>query len=122
VTFYFQRKLPYKKMLIVTGVFIGFVLVVMVGQTVRTMQGTGWVPISPLEVTLPYWSGLWFGVYPTIETVGAQIAAALFVLGSYFLAKEMKVKGPRRRRAKGRGAAEPVEAQPAEPERELVGP
>ena len=50
VTFYFQRKLPYKKMLIVTGVFIGFVLVVMVGQTVRTMQGTGWVPITPIDV------------------------------------------------------------------------
>ena len=53
VTFFFQRKLPYKRMLIVTGVFIGFVLVVMVGQTVRTMQGTGWVPITPLDITLP---------------------------------------------------------------------
>ena len=40
-------------MLIVTGVFIGFVLVVMVGQTVRTMQGTGWVPITPIDITLP---------------------------------------------------------------------
>ena len=99
VTFYFQRKLPYKKMLIVTGVFIGFVLVVMVGQTVRTMQGTGWVPITPIDITLPYWAGLWFGVYPTVETIGAQIAAAVFVIGSYFLAQEMKVKRPRRRRA-----------------------
>ncbi len=97
VTFYFQRKLPYKKMLIVTGVFIGFVLVVMVGQTARTMQGTGWIPITPLDITLPYWTGLWFGVYPTVETIGAQIAAAAFVIGSYFLAQEMKVKGPRRR-------------------------
>ena len=57
VTFFLQRKLPYKKMLIVTGVFIGFVLVVMVGQTVRTMQGTGWVPITPIDITLPYWAG-----------------------------------------------------------------
>ena len=117
VTFYFQRKLPYKKMLIVTGVFIGFVLVVMVGQTARTMQGTGWIPITPIDITLPYWSGLWFGVYPTIETIGAQIAAAAFVIGSYFLAQEMKVKGPRRRRAK----AQAVEPTP-EPERELVNP
>ena len=107
VTFYFQRKLPYKRMLIVTGVFIGFVLVVMVGQTVRTMQGTGWVPITPIDITLPYWAGLWFGVYPTVETIGAQIAAAIFVIGSYFLAQEIKVKRPRRR-AKGR--PEPVTA------------
>jgi high-affinity iron transporter len=118
VTFYFQRKLPYKKMLIVTGVFIGFVLVVMVGQTARTMQGTGWIPITPLEFSLPYWAGLWLGAYPTIETIGAQLAAAVFVIGSYFLAQEMKVKGPRRRRAKAAVAGEPA-LQP-EPERELV--
>ena len=47
VTFALQRKLPYKKMLVVTGVMIGFVLVVMVGQTARMMQGTGWLPITP---------------------------------------------------------------------------
>ena len=117
VTFFLQRKLPYKKMLIVTGVLIGFVLVVMVGQTARTMQGTGWIPITPLDITLPYWAGLWFGVYPTVETIAAQIAAAAFVIGSYFLAQEMKVKGPRRRRAKGQ-AVEPT----PEPERELVNP
>lgn len=114
VTFFLQRKLPYKKMLIVTGVFIGFVLVVMVGQTVRTMQGTGWLPITPIEVTLPYWTGLWFGVYPTVETIGAQIAAAVFVIGSYFLAQEMKVKGPKRRRAKA-ARLEPATAGGADP-------
>src|SRR4029453_3069165 len=97
VTFYFQRKLPYKKMLIVTGVFIGFVLVVMVGQTVRTMQGTGWVPITPIDISLPYWPGLCLGVFPTVETIGAQVAAAVFVIGSYYLAQEMKVKRPRRK-------------------------
>ena len=74
LTFALQRKLPYKQMLIVTGVMIGFVLVVMVGQTARTMQGTGWMPITPIDVDLPYWAGLWFGVYPTIETLGAQLA------------------------------------------------
>ncbi|WP_037408766.1 FTR1 family iron permease [Candidatus Solirubrobacter pratensis] len=111
VTFYFQRKLPYKKMLVVTGVLIGFVLVVMVGQTVRTMQGTGWVPITPVDVTLPYWSGLWFGVFPTLETLGAQVAAAAFVIGSYFLAQELKVNRPRRR-VRRRTAAEPELVRP----------
>ena len=69
------------------------------------MQGTGWVPITPIDITLPYWPGLWLGVYPTVETIGAQIAAAAFVIGSYFLAQEMKVKRPRRRVRKQRGRA-----------------
>lgn len=105
LTFAVQRKLPYKKMLIVTGVMIGFVLVVMVGQTARTMQGTGWLPITPMGFDPPYWASLWFGVYPTWETVGAQFAAAAFVIGSYYLAQEVRVRRPqrlaRRKRAKG---------------------
>lgn len=118
ITFFLQRKLPYKKMLIVTGVFIGFVLVVMVGQTVRTMQGTGWVPITPIDISLPYWPGLWLGIYPTLETIGAQLVAAAFVIGSYFLAQELKVKRPRRK-AKNR-QTEPAPAE--DRERELVQP
>jgi high-affinity iron transporter len=83
------------------------------------MQGTGWIPITPIDISLPYWPGLWLGVYPTVETIGAQIAAAIFVIGSYFLAQEMKVKGPRRRRAKAGTQAEPA-ATAEQPERELV--
>ena len=56
-TFLLQRKLPYKRMLVVTGVMIGFVLVVMVGQTARTMQGVGWLPITPIGGEPPYWLG-----------------------------------------------------------------
>ena len=104
-TFALQRKLPYKRMLVVTGVLIGFVLVVMVGQTARTMQGTGWVPITPIDVDPPYWLGLWFGVYPTWETIGAQVAAMIFVIGSYVLAREVRVRGPRRRASRAPATA-----------------
>jgi high-affinity iron transporter len=110
-TFALQRKLPYKKMLVVTGVLIGFVLVVMVGQTARTMQGTGWLSITPVDSDMPYWAGLWFGVYPTWETIGAQVAAFAFVVGSYFVAQEVKVKRPRRRAAR-------ADDQATEPARE----
>jgi high-affinity iron transporter len=110
LTFALQRKLPYKRMLIVTGGMIGFVLIVMVGQTARTVQGTGWLSITPIEWDAPAWLGLWFGVFPTVETLGAQVAAAAFVLGSYFLAQELKVKRPRRRAARRAAVAEPLAA------------
>jgi high-affinity iron transporter len=121
-TFALQRKLPYKRMLVVTGVMIGFVLVVMVGQTVRTMQGTGWIGITSLDADLPYWLGLWFGVYPTWQTIGAQVAAAVFVIGSFFLAKELQVNRPRRKALASQPppSAPPAEA-PAEEERVPVG-
>jgi high-affinity iron transporter len=97
VTFGLQKKLPYKRMLIVTGVLIGFVLIVMVGQTARTMQGSRWLSISPIDLDIPFWVGQWFGVYPTWEGAVAQFGAAAFVIGSYFLAQEIRVKRPSRR-------------------------
>jgi high-affinity iron transporter len=119
VTFALQRKLPYKKMLIVTGVLIGFVLVVMVGQTARTMQGTGWLSISPVGGEFPFWLELWFGVHPTWETLGAQVLAALFVIGSYFVAQEVRVKRPRRR---ARRAPTALVDPGVMAEREVAGP
>ena len=85
LTFLLERKLPYKRMLVVTGVLIALVLVVLVGNTVRTMQGVGWVPITPLDVEFPLWMGTWLGVFPTVETLAAQALAFGFVVGSYLL-------------------------------------
>ncbi len=63
-------------MLIVTGVMITWVLIVLVGQTVQVMQKVGWVPVTPIEnLELPYWTGVWLGVYPTWEGLLAQVAA-----------------------------------------------
>ena len=90
ITFSLERKLPYKKMLIVTGVLIALVLVVLVGNTARTMQGVGWLSIHPIDLELPLWMGTWLGVYPTVETLAAQALAFVFVIGSYFAAEWMR--------------------------------
>jgi high-affinity iron transporter len=92
-----ERRLPHKKMLIATGILITWVLVVMVGTTVQTMQKVGWVAVTPIEgLELPYWAGLWLGLYPTWQGGLAQGAALAFVLGSYFGAEGLR----KRRRAR----------------------
>ncbi|HZA90572.1 MAG TPA: FTR1 family protein [Solirubrobacterales bacterium] len=78
LTFVLERRLPYKRMLVVTGVLIALVLVVLVGNTVRTLQGVGWVPITPLDVEFPLWMGTWLGVFPTVETLAARAGAFAF--------------------------------------------
>ncbi|MGA7729859.1 MAG: FTR1 family protein [Chloroflexia bacterium] len=86
-----QAKLPYKRMLVVTGVMIGAVLLVMVGNTTHVMQVVGWLPAHTIPgIDLPYWVGMWLGVYPTWEGIFLQIAAGTFVIGSYFLAERQK--------------------------------
>lgn len=88
LTFRLQKRLPYKTMLVWTGVLIGLVLVTMVGKTVHVMQAVGWLGITPIKgLVLPYWGGLWLGLFATWQGVLGQIAAAIFVIGSYYLAE-----------------------------------
>jgi high-affinity iron transporter len=96
LTFAFQSRLPYRRMLVATGVLLGFVLLVMVGESVQEMQLAGWMPATPIGVSFPGFVGLWFAVFPTVEGIAAQLLAAGLVIGSYFLAEEMRVRRPRR--------------------------
>lgn len=109
LTFVVQRKLPYRRMLIATGLLLAGVLVVMIGGTAATFQMLGWLPATALPFEIPIWLGAWFEIYPTYETVGAQIFAAVLVVGSYALAKHIKVRRPQRR---GEAAARPAMAPP----------
>jgi high-affinity iron transporter len=96
ITFALERRLPYKRMLIVTGVLISLVLVVLVGNTMRTLQGVGWVSITPIDIDLPLWMGTWLGIFPTWETIGAQVAAFGFVIGSYYAAEWVRKRNVRK--------------------------
>jgi high-affinity iron transporter len=97
VTFWMNARLPYKRMLIATGILLGFVLVVMVGEGTQEMQLAGWLPTTSIGLSVPGWMGTWLALFPTVETLVAQALAAAFVLGSYFLAEYLKVRRPRRR-------------------------
>ncbi|MGC1853571.1 MAG: FTR1 family protein, partial [Solirubrobacterales bacterium] len=104
-TFALERRLPYKKMLVATGVLIALVLVVLVGNTARTVQGVGWLPIHPLDIEFPLWLGTWLGVYPTVETLVAQALALCFVIGSYFASEWLRKRELRRAVAASEAAA-----------------
>lgn len=90
LTFVAHRRLPYRRMLILTGVLLGVVLLVMVGEQAQEMQLARWLPtteIPRLTNLIPSWMGLWFSVFPTVETLCAQIVALILVLGSYVVAR-----------------------------------
>jgi high-affinity iron transporter len=91
LTFVAHRKLPYRRMLVITGVLLGAVLLVMVGEQVQEMQLAHWLPTTDLPLLasrIPAWMGLWFSVFPNVEGLIAQGLAFVLVLGSYFVAKK----------------------------------
>jgi high-affinity iron transporter len=113
LTFWANTRLPYKRMLVATGILLGFVLVVMVGEGVQEMQLAGWLPVTGVAIGIPGWMGTWFALFPTVETLAAQLLAAGFVVGSYYLAEHMRVRRPVSR---GRAAARLALEVPRAPE------
>jgi len=90
LTFVLQQRLPYRKMLITTGILLGLVLLVMVGEQAQEMQLAHWISrteIPALVAVIPAWAQLWFAVFPTYETIVAQAIAAILVVGSYYGAR-----------------------------------
>src|SRR6266536_102373 len=90
LTFVLQQRLPYRKMLITTGILLGVVLLVMVGEQAQEMQLANWISTTPIDSLTPYippWMSLWFAVFPTVETLVAQLIAAVLVIGSYYAAR-----------------------------------
>ncbi len=100
LTFVAHQHLPYKKMLVLTGVMLGAVLLIMVGESAFEMQQALWIPtttVSWLANVIPAWMGMWFAVFPTTQTLLAQVLAAILVIGSYFLARYQTVRSSRPR-------------------------
>ena len=90
LTFVLQQRLPYRKMLITTGILLGVVLLVMVGEQAQEMQLAHWISkteVPALVNFIPPWLGMWFAVFPTYETLLAQLLAGIVVVGSYYAAR-----------------------------------
>jgi high-affinity iron transporter len=114
LTFGLHQRLPYKKLLIITGGMLLVVLWVMVGEEVNEMQLAGWIGTTPIPgVSLPGWMGTWFSIFPNVETIVAQLVAVGVVVGSYFAAQYVRVWRPRRR---GEQVARRAEAPPSRSE------
>ena len=96
ITFLNHHRLPYRRMLVVTGAMLGVVLVVMVGEQVQEMQQAGWIGTTTIGVAFPNWLGTWFATFATVEGLVAQAIAGGVVIGSYLIASEVQVRRPAR--------------------------
>jgi high-affinity iron transporter len=111
LTFGLHQRLPYKKLLIITGGMLVVVLWVMVGEEVNEMQLAGWIGTTNIPgLNLPGWMGTWFSLFPNVETIAAQVGSVVLVVGSYVGAQYLRIWRPRRR---GEAVARRPEAPPS---------
>lgn len=89
LTFVAHYRLPYKRMLVLTGVMLGVVLMVMVGESVQELQDANWIAKTSIGINMPDWLNTWFAIFPTVQSLVAQVLAGAFVVGSYFIARRV---------------------------------
>src|SRR5580693_1255688 len=115
LTFGLHQKLPYRRLLIITGVMLLFVLLVSAGEEVNEMQLAGWIGTTPVQgLYIPGWMGTWFSLFNNWETFIGQLIALALVLGSYVGAQYIRVWRPRRRGQRAAVRAEHAPEQPAD--------
>jgi high-affinity iron transporter len=113
LTFALHQRLPYRRLLIITGAMLLFVLVVSVGEEVNEMQLAGWIGTSTIHwLAIPGWMGTWFSLFNNWETFIGQAIALFLVLGSYVAAQYIRVWRPRRR---GQQVAQRAQEPPERP-------
>jgi high-affinity iron transporter len=88
LTFTFGLKLPYRKLLVVTGFLVVAIMTSFIGQTVRLFQTVGWLAVHPIpNVHIPDWAGLWLGLYPSWEGLCIPPLALVYVGGAWLITR-----------------------------------
>jgi high-affinity iron transporter len=88
IIIFFGGKLPYRKLLVVTGLLVVSIMVTFVGSGVRLFQTVGWLPVHPLPgLDLPNWVGVWLGIYPSWEGLLIPPLALVYVGGAWLYTK-----------------------------------
>ncbi len=83
--FTWGMKLPYRKLLVWTGVLVVTILATFLGSTVRLFQTVGWMPIHPIHgLEIPAWTGTWLGIYPSWEGLLIPLLGFAYVAGAWF--------------------------------------
>ena len=113
LTFALHQRLPYRRLLIITGVMLLFVLLVSVGEEVNEMQLAGWIGTTPSPgCTSPVGWAPGSRLFTNWQTFLGQFIALGLVIGSYVGAQYLRVWRPRRR---GRLGAQVAVAPPERP-------
>jgi high-affinity iron transporter len=87
-------KLPYRRLLVVTGLLVVSILVSFSGSAVRLFQVSGWLPVHPVPgLELPNWFGLWFGLYTLWEGLLIPPLGLAFVVGAWLYTKWSERRG-----------------------------
>ena len=88
IVFAIGTHLPYRKLLVFTGILVVSILLTFIGSTVRLFQTVGWLTIHPISgLEIPSWMGVWLGLYPSWEGLLLPLAGMSYVAAMWLYVK-----------------------------------
>ena len=86
------RKLPIRQLFLYSTLFIVLLAVILTGSGVHALQESGWIGVTQLPFGIRV---EWLGIYPTLQSVGAQLFLILLIIGIYwFERRKAKLNSP----------------------------
>ncbi|MEQ8882732.1 MAG: FTR1 family protein [Cyclobacteriaceae bacterium] len=78
----YSKKIPVRQLFRYSAWAITLLALILIGKGVHSIQEAGWLSITGFPVSV---SVDWLGIYPTFETVTAQVALLMLMLLLYYL-------------------------------------
>lgn len=81
----YTKNLPIKQIFQYSSYLIILLAVILMGRGIHSLQESGWISVSYIP---SIFRAEWLGIYPTIETILAQIGLITVIIVAYFINKK----------------------------------
>jgi len=78
----YSKKIPVRQLFRYSAWAITLLALILIGKGVHSIQEAGWLSVTGFPVSV---SVDWLGIYPTFETISAQVVLLIFMLLLYYL-------------------------------------
>lgn len=89
VFFKYSRLIPVRRLFKYSSWLIVLLAIILVGKGVHALQESGWISINSIP---SMFRSDWLGIYPTIETLLAQIGVIVLIIIAYFVSNKKAKK------------------------------
>lgn len=85
----YSKMIPVRQLFRYSSWFIVLLAIILVGKGVHSIQESGWIAVTGLSSFFPI---DWLGIYPTMETLMAQLALVVIVIITYYISNQRRKK------------------------------
>ncbi|MCO6498524.1 MAG: FTR1 family protein [Chitinophagaceae bacterium] len=77
----YSKRIPIRQLFVYSSWIIVFLAVILIGKGIHGLQESGWVSVTSIS---SFFRVDWLGIYPTVQTILAQVCLLAVILGTYY--------------------------------------